>query len=205
MIAVYIGADPRFGRRNRNLDHLHGCPACARRYNEFVHQMAGVREDAVAEADAVFSPARLELQRQQIMQRLEHAAHPARVIPFPSPGPQNLSMFTGVQVRRWIAAAAAAGLLIGLTVGRMTGFHGTLLSNDAGRVTAPVAQRVEPVMAKATDGQPRSVAEPSLNDEEILSRAEQVQVEMQLPASLEALGAMTPIRDVAATLPPRGR
>jgi hypothetical protein len=76
----------------------------------------------------------------------------------------------------------------------MADFHSAPPSANLTRISTPVAPRVEP---------PRPVVEPKLNDEEILSRAEQVQVEMQLPASLEALGAMTPIREVAMTLPPR--
>jgi len=191
MIAVYIGAEPRFGRRNRTVAHLQGCAACTHRYQEFVEQMADVREEALLEADAVLSPARLELQRQQILQRLEHATHPARVIPFPSPSSQNLSLFTGSQVRRWIAAAAAAGLIIGVTVGRMADFRPAPATRSAAQVAAP---RVEP---------PRPAAEPGLNDDDILWRAEQMQIGMQVPASLEALGAMTPIGDVAMTLPPR--
>jgi hypothetical protein len=196
MIAVYIGAEPRFGRRNRTLWHLQGCPGCARRYQVFVEQMAEVREEANVEADAVFSPARLEMQRQQIMQRLEHASHPARVIPFPPHATQNLALFTGSQMRRWIAAAAAAGLIIGLSVGRIVDFR-PVPPNTITQAPAPVppSPRVE---------RPGPVAVPSrLNDEEILSRAEQVQIEMQLPASLEALGAMTPIRDVAWVPPGR--
>ncbi len=196
MIAVYVGAEPRFGRRNKTLAHLHGCPACARRYHEFVHQMADVREEALVEADAGFSPARLDAQRAQILARLEHIAHPARVIPFPAAATQNLAMFTGTQVRRWIAAAAAAGLIIGLTVGRMADLRPASVSNAAARVSAPAPPAVEPA---------RPAAEPRLNDDELLSRAEQVQAEMPLPASLEVLGAMTPITEVAVTLPPRGR
>jgi hypothetical protein len=195
MIAVYIGAEPRFGRRDRTVAHLQGCAECVRRYQEFVRQMTDVRDEAMLEADAVFSPARLEMQRQQILQRLEHATHPARVIPFPAPATQNLALFTGSQMRRWIAAAAAAGLIIGVTFGRMAPFRPAPATTTATQITAP---RVEP---------PRPAAEPSrnanLNDEEILLRPEQVQMEMQLPASLEALGAMTPIRDVALTLPPQ--
>jgi hypothetical protein len=155
-----------------------------------------VREEAMIEADAVFSPARLEAQREQILARLEHIAHPARVIPFPAAATQNLAMFTGPQVRRWIAVAAAAGLIIGLTVGRIADFHPTSVGNDANRISAPAAPSVEPT---------RPAAEPKLNDEEVISRAEQVQAEMPLPASLEVLGAMTPITEVAVTLPPRGR
>lgn len=193
MIAVYIGAEPRFGRRTRALSHLEGCRACAQRYEAFVEQMAGLREDAVAEADEAFTPARLEAQRQAILYRLENASHPARVIQFPAHGTSNLSIFTGNQVRRWIAAAAAAGLIIGITLGRISDFTAT-----------PRNTNLQPVPPKIT--QPTDKARPALevpNEEEIFWRVEQAQGEMLVPTELEALGGMTPIREVSMSLPAR--
>jgi anti-sigma factor RsiW len=193
MIAVYIGAEPRFGRQDRNLGHLHWCTSCARRYEEFVERMTDLRDDAAAQADAIFPPARLEAQRLQILHRLEHAPHPARVLPFPAHSGQNLSIFTGNQVRRWIAAAAAAGLIIGLTLGRVTDFRTT--PQDRGvRVTAPAPPR--PVETA------RPVVEPKPNEEEIFSRAEQAQGRLMVDV-LEPLDAITPQpQTVAMTLPP---
>ena len=195
MIAVYVGAEPRFGRRNRTLGHLQACPTCARRYQAFADQMNDLREEAVAEADEVFTPAMLEAQRQQIFARLAHATHPARVIPFPSHSSANLSIFTGTQVRRWIAAAAAAGLLMGITLGRMADIVSPSHDRDT-RVAAPAVPtpQVPPSPKPAND-----VA----NEEEILSRVEQAQGELQVPAELEALGGITPIREVALKVPPR--
>jgi hypothetical protein len=40
-----------------------------------------------------------------------------------------------------------------------------------------------------------------VNEDDIFSRAEQAQGAMQVPAELEALGALTPIREAALTLP----
>jgi len=196
MIAVYIGAEPRFGRRNRAVSHLQTCGVCVRRYQELVQQLAELREDGAAEADAIFTPDRLEAQRLQILARLETASHPARVIPFPSHGTQNLSVFTGAQMRRWMAAAAAACMFIGFTLGRMTDFRTVPTSSNA-HVAVPA-----PVRTTQPSVEPQPPA-PTASDEEILSRAEQVQGlgPMEVPASLEALSAMTPIRDVALRLP----
>ncbi len=198
MIAVYIGAEPRFGRPNRTVSHLQACPTCARRYQELIGQLADLRDDGAAEVDAIFTPERLEAQRDQILARLEHAMHPARVIPFPSHGSPRLSIFTQSQVRRWIAAAAAAGLLIGLTLGRL----------DFGTVTpgGSHAAIARPVPPPDNPGVHPPAVPPGPNEEDILSRAEQAQAqgEMQVPASLEALSAITPgIRDAALRLPPR--
>ncbi len=205
MIAVYIGAEPRFGRHNRPLEHLRGCPICAQRYEEVVQAFADARDEANAEADAIFTPERLEAQRMQILERLEYAGHPARVIPFPSHGTPNLSIFTGNQVRRWIAAAAAAGLIIGLTLGRMTDLVGIPHAGD--RALRGAATVTEPARAPQPAILLPEAAVP--DEEEILSRAEQSQSlsEEQVPPSLEALNAMTPtpIRDVALRLPRRTR
>ena len=146
MIAVYIGAEPRFGRQDHNLGHLRGCARCAQRYQAFVDQMTDVRDEATAEADAIFTPARLEAQRLQILHRLEHASHPARVIQFPSHGVQNLSIFTGTQVRRWIAAAAGFAIAIAalggtLAQGRATAAALEGISRNPGaaaKITTPM-------------------------------------------------------------------
>jgi hypothetical protein len=196
MIAVYVGAEPRFGRRNRTLGHLQACPPCARRYQVFVGQMDDLREEAVAEADEIFTPARLEAQRLQILARLEHAAHPARVIPFPSHSSANLSIFTGNQVRRWVALAAAACLIIGFTLGRMAPGVSPPPGENR-RVVVPLPSGPGPIQT------PRPSAADAANEEEILSRVEQAQGELQVPAELEALGGITPIREVALRLPPR--
>jgi len=194
MIAVYIGAEPRFGRQDSSQSHLHWCTSCARRYEEFVERMTRLRDDASAEADAVFPPARLEAQRLQILDRLERASHPARVLPFPAHSGQSLSIFTGNQVRRWIAAAAAAGLIIGLALGRVADLRRMMPQGRGVHVTATAPPR--PVEAA-----PR-VVEPKLNEEEIFSRAEQAQGRLMVDV-LESLDAITPQpQTVAMTLPP---
>jgi hypothetical protein len=72
-------------------------------------------------------------------------------------------------LRRWIAAAAAAGLLVGLATGRMVFNGGTETTADAGRqiapASAPAASRQAPTM-RALHG------EPTLSDEEFLSEIE---------------------------------
>lgn len=196
MIAVYIGAEPRFGRRTRTLSrHLEGCLLCARRYEAFAQQMTDLRDDATAEADEIFTPAKLEAQRLMILQRLEHASHPARVIPFPAHGTPNLSIFTGTQVRRWSAVAAAAGLILGLTLGRMTDFAGQPRVREADRTPAPVTRPIQ-TARPATET-------PNANDVEILmSRIQQAQGELQVPPELEALGGMTLVSFNSMSLPP---
>jgi hypothetical protein len=97
--------------------HLASCAECRVRYDAFASWMEAVRADARLEADEVFTPERLVAQQAAIFRRLEASERPARVIAFPRfpVGGSGRS----APVRRWIAAAAAAGLLVGLGLGQL--------------------------------------------------------------------------------------
>jgi anti-sigma factor RsiW len=97
--------------------HLETCEACASRFGKLVSTLDEVRAATNAEADQVFDDHRLAEQRAHILSRLEHAGHPARVIPFPAHSGGSFSVYRPAIVRRWIAAAAVAGLVIGLSTG----------------------------------------------------------------------------------------
>jgi hypothetical protein len=186
MIAVAVGADSRLRHRDEALAHLHSCIECTGRYDQLTRELAELRGDAHAEADAVFTPARLEAQRAQILARLEYAGHPARVIKFPARGNQSLAIFTGTQVRRWIAAAAAAGLIIGIAAGRMLDFRPAPEQPSVrATVTAP------PAAAPRVRDAERPVAKPAPDDDEILSNLDRP-LYLQPVSELEALDAMTP-------------
>jgi hypothetical protein len=68
-----------------------------------------------ADADAVFTDERLERQRESVMDRLAELDRPSKVISFPA---ASLSERQALPRRRlnagWLAAAAAAGLMIGV-------------------------------------------------------------------------------------------
>jgi hypothetical protein len=99
-------------------EHLADCDACARRYTDFASLLEEVRADGAAAADEVFTPDRLGAQQQQIARRLEHIVHPARIISFPSRVVRRTMTASGsLPATRWIAAAAAAGLFVGVAVG----------------------------------------------------------------------------------------
>src|SRR5213075_3472379 len=76
-----------------------------------------LQSDATTEADEAFPPERLAAQHAQIFRRLEAAERPARVIAFPKFA-QPLTSRTS-HASRWIAAAAAAGLIVGVGVGQL--------------------------------------------------------------------------------------
>lgn len=95
--------------------HLTTCAHCRVRYSAFSGWLDDLRHEAHAEADDVFPPERLAAQQAAIFRRLEALERPARVIAFP----RQTRPVTGSQpfARRWIAASAAAGLVIGLATG----------------------------------------------------------------------------------------
>lgn len=110
-------------------EHLGDCEACAARYDDLSRFMDRLREEGTADADTVFTADRLLAQRRSIADRLLHAAHPARIIRFPGRRSvdfvrRSMTTSTGHGSSRWVAAAAAAGLFIGVAVGASYNFNG---------------------------------------------------------------------------------
>lgn len=100
--------------------HLAECPACAAHLRELVAFMDGLRAEADIETDAIFTPERLRIQQQQILHRLEHLGHAARVLSFPARLMGRRMVRTASRVApRWAIAAAAAGLFVGVGVGTL--------------------------------------------------------------------------------------
>src|SRR5688500_4344009 len=91
---------------------------------------------ATREADAVFTSERLARQQAKILQRLEQDGRPARVIAFPGHG-QDPSATRARPATRWIAAAAAAGVVVGLLAGH-------LAHDIPGRIAAPAVAVARP-------------------------------------------------------------
>ena len=98
--------------------HLVACGPCKARFDELAGVLDQMRADAVREADTIFTGERLHDQRDRILRRLERLGHPAEVLLFPSRASQHpvVQRVLG-PARRWIAAAAAAGLAAGLFLG----------------------------------------------------------------------------------------
>ena len=108
------------------------------------------RAAAYAEADGYFDDRALEAQRQRILARLEPLGHRARVLPFPgaaAPARPGLA-----HSRRWISAAAAAGLLIGLVTGELLHIMpgDNWVHREPARLAQPEASRMAIVPAVAT-------------------------------------------------------
>ena len=100
--------------------HLRVCGRCERRLDELSALLKTIPEVAGAGFDEVFTPHRLQAQRARIGHRLAHLVgtiEPARVLAFPFCARpfRRLDFHPG----RWLVAAAAAGLVIGITAGQL--------------------------------------------------------------------------------------
>jgi hypothetical protein len=134
----------------------------------------------VAEADAAFSVDRLAKQRARILQRLEQEGRAGRVITFPG----NLTQRPSLRPRpgmRWVAGAAAAGLLIGVVAGHLAHVVGP--NQWGGSSTQMVLQ---------PPGTTLHAVSTTLSEEEFLGRLE-VAIEGTSGASLRPLDDLTPL------------
>jgi hypothetical protein len=104
------------GRRAAH-PHLGVCTACRTRFGLFSEGLDELRADAAAHADELFPAERLAAQHAQIFRRIEASERPARVIAFPKFSAPLTSRSS--HASRWIAAAAAAGLIVGVGVGQV--------------------------------------------------------------------------------------
>jgi hypothetical protein len=187
-------------RRGEALDppsaeHLADCDACELRYIELSTFLNDVREDVAAETDAVFTPERLRQQQDQILRRLEYAGRSARVISFPGQSSTHpMTAAAGRVAPRWLAAAAAAGLFVGVAVG------GTFLP-PGGRSAAmrvagppPASGRMAPSPAVLINA-PANVVD-SIDDDAFLMQLE-FALERPHTQELQPFDALTPhVREI---------
>ncbi|HEU4939956.1 MAG TPA: hypothetical protein VFT39_26085 [Vicinamibacterales bacterium] len=161
--------------------HLESCSPCRARYAELASWLETLRLDATTEAHENFPPERLAAQHAQIFRRLEAAERPARVIAFPRFA-QPLTSRTS-HASRWIAAAAAAGLIVGVGVGQLMDLRHSLSRATTEARVAPttMARGVDPRM------QPVNVT----RDEAFLSDLDASLSRAAVP-ELRALDAFTP-------------
>jgi hypothetical protein len=162
--------------------HFNTCPACRTRFAEFSAWLENMRIDALTEADQHFSGERLMTQQAQIFRRLEAAERPARVIAFPRFTQPLTSRSSNAS--RWIAAAAAAGLIVGVGVGQLMDFRHSL--------TVPASPSMQARVGDAAAGrEPRLQAVSATRDETFLSELD-ASISRDAVPELRALDAFTP-------------
>lgn len=180
-----IWTDCALGGGPASHPHLQECLPCRTRFDTFSAWLEDLRIEAAAEAAEVFSAERLAAQQAQIFRRLEAAERPARVIAFPKFSQPLTSRSS--HASRWIAAAAAAGLIVGVGVGQMTDLRHAVGNRTAGGAVAglSVPQPVEPaaptIRTVSTSGQ----------DEAFLSELDASLSRPSVP-ELRALDELTP-------------
>jgi hypothetical protein len=152
--------------------HLRACARCRRELEAWQHVVGVATAAAADSADAAMGPSFLEQQRRDIMARVDDVIDTGRVLMFPSsarPAPPPLTL------SRWVAVAAAAGLVVGVFGGRFA--HDLQVHS----FTPPQAERSLPTDALLP------TAEEQLLDEVETARS------ARGPAALGPLDALTPV------------
>jgi hypothetical protein len=185
-------------------EHLADCPECAAAFNEFVSVLQSVRADGESDADRIFTPERLRAQQASIDERLRHVGRLARVISFPSRGgdagfPHGSSRTTP----RWIAAAAAAGLFIGVALG--ASYQWELRAHGPSALRAVHGAPTEAI-AKASPAVRALGAAPSAADEDAFLSDLEAALDRPRTRELQPFDALTPhVRDVRSDFRAPGR
>ena len=165
--------------------HLAACDQCRVRRSRLELMLREMTHAAVADTDAVFTPARLATQQTRILQRIELDGRPGRVIAFPAAQAPELRPLRTRPAARWIAGAAAAGLAIGLLAGH--------LAHDLPTIGRPAraTQLARSSASRLTTQAVPTVVNASINDEQLLGEIENALEGPQL-AVLRALHDLTP-------------
>ena len=179
-------------------EHLADCAACGARYTELAAFMDTLRKDGEVEADAIFTPERLRIQQQQIARRIALVRRPARVLSFPGRiVRRTIAASTSRTPPRWVAAAAAAGLFVGVALGASFQWR-TQLQGRQGLLSDASRSRAGRLGAVSTRGTgPADVA----TDDAFLSDLE-IALERPHTRELQAFDALTPhVRGVSDRRP----
>jgi hypothetical protein len=170
--------------------HLSACARCDARRVRLQRMLEDVSDTATAAADAAFPAERLARQQSRILSYLQHDGRPARVIAFPAAQVHAEPAVSRTRPRsRWIAAAAVAGLVVGILAGRFG--HDYTLNRPLGSrvIVARAAERPE-LRATGTTASFREISA-SMSDDELLN---QIEIAIDSPAApaLQPLDELTP-------------
>jgi hypothetical protein len=174
--------------------HLAGCAECRVRYDAFAASLAAVADDLRHEADAAFPAERLAAQQAQVLRRLEALERPVRIIAFPRAARPVIGGQS--HVRRWITAAAAAGLIAGVGIGQLLEYRHTL-TIDRNPVAITAGTHAAASTSRANGVLPVSA---TISDEDLLMGSDAL-ARPRVPA-LGALDDLTPhARDLSPERP----
>jgi hypothetical protein len=185
------GLDALEASDEAGLRHLVRCAPCDARYVAMQRAFEETREAVIDRADAACTPERLAAQRDHILRRIDAQYSGPRVLPFPSGAAASHAPVTSPLIRGWIAAAAVAGLVIGLTAGQFIHIRRDTVSSARSMTPAIGPAHATPVL-RSVNSQPAVDEEQFLSDVDLAASAPQA-------AELRAIYAFTiePPRDVA--------
>lgn len=132
----------------RIVRHVEMCGSCGARYETLRAGLDEIGRLSFEAADAAFTADRLVHQRERILRRID--LHGARVLPFPASDHATPAPVLTRPILRWVAAAAAAGLLVGLSAGRMLHLTEESATTTAARRVTPPAPGTGRAMAVRT-------------------------------------------------------
>ena len=170
--------------------HLSACARCDARRVRLQRLLDDVSDTAAAAADAAFPPDRLARQQARILAHLQHEGRPARVIAFPAGhAPHEPVGSRRRSSSRWIAAAAVAGLVVGVIAGR---FGHDYSSGSPGAARVIIARTAEQPELRAA-GSTATILEvtASISDDEFLNQLEMA-IDAPAAAALQPLDELTP-------------
>jgi len=171
--------------------HLSACARCDARRVRLHRLLDDVADAAVAEADAAFPAERRARQQARILAHLQHEGRPARVIAFPAGHvPQESVVSRTRPGSRWIAAAAVAGLIVGVMAGRFGHDYSFGRPGAARVIVARTAE--EPELRTAGGAATIREITASISDEEFLNQIEMA-IDAPTAAALQPLDDLTPL------------
>ncbi len=175
------------------VQHLETCPRCSQRRDDLAGMLDDLGTGATAEAEAELTPGRLQDQRRRIMRRLATlvgSEAPAKVLRFPA---RIRTTPTVMSRNRWLPAAMAAGLLVGVLAGRLLEVD----TADRAENVVVVAAADGDAFLAATRANALRGAQGVQNDEVILTEIDAALEALSVDA-LSDLDALTPrIQEVA--------
>ena len=208
--AVRVSATNRLA-----LSHLRSCERCNRRYLKLVSQTNALSDAATVGFEAVFTPSRLQAQRSRIVRRLATLVGtqaPARVLRFPFCSRSLPRVdWTRWQVKLWVPAAVALGLVLGVAAGRFMHIYpsdtvaATLRIAPTGNVDQlDMTGTVELPLVTSDIGISPTLTldafDRVMNDEDFLERLDLALTSVQV-SELESIDALTPrVRDLSINI-----
>jgi hypothetical protein len=149
--------------------HLALCEACGARYAALQSAFDETRRAVSEDALAVCSPERMARQRERILRQIDNLSEGPRVLPFPAAAPAARGAREHRVRGRWIAAAAAAGLMVGMTAGRLLYTGGNDALAEARQRTAASASQTA---ARAVPAMRATNVDPAVSEDQFLSEVE---------------------------------